>query len=70
MPLIRHGRPAIRPLTLGLKAPALGLAPALAPMALSNKNFFQKFIRTYIERVRDQAQAGKARDKFDRLLQL
>ncbi len=54
MPPVRRGRPA-----LGPPAPSPVPAPAPAPVAPPN-DLFQEFMRTCIERVRDQAPAGPA----------
>ncbi len=68
MPPVRRGKPAIGPSALG-PVPA----PASAPVALPN-DLFQEFMRTCIERVRDQAPAApaapaaEARDDIDRPL--
>ncbi len=72
MPPVRQGRPAIRRPALGLEAPAPGPVPAPAPTpapALNDR--FQEFMRTCIEKVRDQAPAAPAtevRDDTDRPL--
>ena len=57
-------------LTLDLEASALGPAsPSLKPPFALNNNFFQKFMQTCIERVRDQAPNAKVRkDILDRLV--
>ncbi len=68
MPPARRKKPVLRPSTLAPEAPALAFALAL------NNNLFQKFIQTYIERVKDQALAAPAvpaaevRDNVDRPL--
>ncbi len=55
----RQGRPAIRRPALGSEAPARGPASAPTPMAPPN-DLFQEFMRTYIEKVQDQAPAAPA----------
>ncbi len=67
MPPVRRGRPAIR-------APSPGPEPAPTPAPTPNNDIFQEFMRTCIERVRDQAPAApaapvvEARDNTDRPL--
>ncbi len=78
MPLVRRGKPAIRPLALGPEALAPGPVPAPAPVPAptSNNDLFQEFMRTCIERARAQALAVpatpapdvKVRDNTDRSL--
>ncbi len=76
MPPARRGRLAIGRPALGSEAPAPGPvpAPAPAPAPVPNNDLFQEFMRTCIERVRDQAPAAPAapaaetKDKTDRLL--
>ncbi len=69
MPLICRGRPAIRP-----PAPGPVSAPTPTPMAPSN-DLFREFMRTCIEKVRDQAlaalaaPAAEARDHTNRPFQ-
>lgn len=50
MPFIQRERPAI-------KRPALGLTPSSEPTlaSTSNNDLFLEFMRTYIERIKDQA---------------
>ncbi len=75
MPPAHRGRPAIRRLALSSEVLALSPvpAPALAPLAPPN-DLFQEFMRTCIEKVRDQAPtalaapAAEARDDTDRPL--
>ncbi len=74
MPPVRQGRPAIRRPVPGPAFPSP--ESALAPAPISNNDFFQKFMRIYIEKVRDYtpaapaALAAEAKDNTNRLLKL
>ncbi len=58
MPPARYRRPALRRPAQG--PASLGPEPAPAPAPISNNELVQEFIRTYIEKVRDQAPASLA----------
>ena len=58
MPLVRRGKPAIRPSAPSLKVRTLGFTSASTPIAPSNNNLFQEFIKIFIKKI--QAPAAPA----------